>query len=151
MTVELVLLAILLAPWLVTLALVRKPGDPRVRLAGRLGLALAFAAFASAHFLSADSLATMLPPWAPEPGRVIFITGVMEGLIALGLLAPWTRRYAGLAAILVLVCFFPANVYAAVTRADVIGHVQGPAYLLVRAPLQVLLIGWAWWFAVRRG
>jgi len=31
------------------------------------------------------------------------------------------------------------------------GHGAGPAYLLLRVPFQFLLIGWAYWFAVRRG
>jgi len=31
------------------------------------------------------------------------------------------------------------------------GHNLGPMYLLVRVPLQLILIGWAYWFAVRSG
>jgi hypothetical protein len=29
------------------------------------------------------------------------------------------------------------------------GHTWGPVYLLIRAPLQALLVAWTWWFAVR--
>jgi uncharacterized membrane protein len=44
-----------------------------------------------------------------------------------------------------------ANVYAAINRVDMGGHGAGPMYLLVRAPFQLLLIGWAYGFAVRTG
>jgi uncharacterized membrane protein len=30
------------------------------------------------------------------------------------------------------------------------GHGAGPIYLAVRLPLQLVLIGWTWWHAVRR-
>jgi uncharacterized membrane protein len=33
---------------------------------------------------------------------------------------------------------------------DIGGHAAGPAYLLIRLPLQLILIAWAWWFGVRR-
>ncbi|MGJ3231817.1 MAG: DoxX family protein [Oceanicaulis sp.] len=150
MTVELIILSILAGPWLVTLALVRAPGDARAIAAGRYGLAAAFAFFAVAHFTVTDTMATMFPPWVPAPERIVQATGVIEGLIALGLVIPRTRRWAGIAAIAVFICFFPANVYAAFTRADVIGHAWGPVYLLIRTPFQLLLIFWAWWFVVRR-
>lgn len=151
MTVELIILAILAGPWLATYALVRRFGDPRVVRAGRIGLALAFAFFAIAHFTVTGAMATMFPPWVPQPELIVYATGAIEGLIALGLMVPRTRRWAGIAAIAVFICFFPANVYAAFTRADVIGHAWGPVYLLIRTPFQVLLIFWAWWFVVRRG
>lgn len=150
MSVELIILVILTGPWLATLAWVRTPGDARVVAAGRIGLALAFAFFSAAHFTVTDTMATMFPPWVPEPRLIVYATGVIEGLIALGLMVPQFRRYAGMAAIAVFICFFPANVYAAFTRADVIGHAWGPVYLLIRTPFQALLIFWAWWFVVRR-
>ncbi|MFW6300018.1 MAG: DoxX family protein [Oceanicaulis sp.] len=151
MSVELTILAILVGPWLATLALVQARGEPRVVAAGRYGLAAAFAFFAVAHFTVTDTMAAMFPPWVRAPERLVQVTGVIEGLIAPGLVVPKTRRRAGIAAIAVFLCFFPANVYAALTRADVIGHARGPVYLSVRTPFQALLIVWAWWFVVRRG
>ena len=38
----------------------------------------------------------------------------------------------------------------AIRRVDMGGHNLGPMYLLVRVPLQLILIGWVYWFAVRR-
>jgi uncharacterized membrane protein len=67
-----------------------------------------------------------------------------------GLLIPGYSRVAGLCAILFLIAVFPGNIYAAVNRVEMGGHSAGPAYLFVRAPFQLLLIGWAYWFAVRQ-
>jgi uncharacterized membrane protein len=149
MTIELIILAILVTPFLAMLALVRAPLDARAIAAGRLGLAAAFVFFAAGHFMATETLATMFPPFVPRPELIVYVTGIVEALIAMGLIVPQTRRLAGIAAICVLIAFFPANIYAAFMRADVIGHAWGPVYLLIRAPFQLLLIGWAWWFVLR--
>ena len=52
-------------------------------------------------------------------------------------------------AIAVLVGFFPANIYAALNQTGMGGHLWGPVYLLIRGPLQALLIWWTWYYAVR--
>ncbi|MGX6649072.1 DoxX family protein [Maricaulaceae bacterium MS644] len=150
MTIELIILAILVTPFLATLAFVRAPSDPRAIAAGRLGLAAAFVFFAAGHFMATQAMATMFPPFVPEPELIVYATGIVEALIAVGLVLPQTRRLAGMAAIIVFIAFFPANIYAAFMRADVIGHAWGPVYLLIRGPFQLLLIVWAWWFVVRR-
>jgi uncharacterized membrane protein len=150
MTIEPIIVAILVTPFLVTLAFVRAATDPRVIAAGRLGLAAAFVFFAAGHFMATQAMTTMLPPFVPEPELLVYVTGIVEALIAIGLILPQTRRLAAIAAICVFIAFFPANIYAAFTRADVIGHAWGPAYLLIRGPFQLLLIGWVWWFVLRR-
>ncbi|VTU36574.1 putative membrane protein [Variovorax sp. PBL-H6] len=48
------------------------------------------------------------------------------------------------AAAIVLVAFFPANVYAALQHVPMGGHAWGPIYLLVRAPLQIFILWWIW-------
>jgi len=52
--------------------------------------------------------------------------------------------------LLVLVGFFPANIYAAWVQAPVGGHAWGLVYLWVRAPLQIVLVAWAWRFGLER-
>jgi len=50
---------------------------------------------------------------------------------------------------LFMLAVLPANIYAALKQVGMGGHVQGPRYLLVRIPLQVVLMAWAYWFAVQ--
>jgi uncharacterized membrane protein len=85
----------------------------------------------------------------PQRLALVHATGVLEIAIALGLFLRRWRTLSAWAAALVLVAFFPANVYAAFQHAPMGGHAWGPAYLLVRAPLQLVLLGWTWWFLLR--
>jgi uncharacterized membrane protein len=149
MTTPLLMLAILTVPLLIVWRLRSLGLQVSLATGGVIGLALAFLLAASAHFFAPHALAEMLPPFVPARQLLIYLTGVLELALAVGIALPATRRLAGLAAIATLVAFFPANIYAAFAHVEVGGHAWGPVYLLIRAPLQALLIAWAWWFAVR--
>jgi uncharacterized membrane protein len=79
----------------------------------------------------------------------VLATGVLEIAIALALFSPRWRRAAGWAAAAVLVAFFPTNIYAAFQHAPMGGHAWGPAYLLIRGPLQLFILGWIWVWVLR--
>jgi uncharacterized membrane protein len=149
MTTPLLMLAILTVPLLIVWRLRGLGLQVALATGGVMGLVLVFLLTASAHFLDPVALAEMLPPFVPARLPLIYLTGVLEIALAIGIALPATRRLAGFAAIATLIAFFPANVYAAFANAEVGGHAWGPVYLLIRAPLQALLIGWTWWFAVR--
>jgi uncharacterized membrane protein len=117
---------------------------------GQISLALLFAFTGLGHFIQTNQMVEMLPPFVPARTGIIWASGVLEWLLALGLSMPRHARFAGLCAIAFLVLVFPGNVYAAINRVEMGGHGACPAYLLVRAPFQVFLIAWAYWFAVRQ-
>ena len=146
MITPLIMLAILSIPLLLT-KLWGKPGQTAA--AAAVGLGLLFLFTASGHFTQTTAMIAMLPSWVPWRREIVLATGVLEALTALGLLVPATRRPAGWAALAMLVGFFPANVYAAVNHTGMGGHVSGPEYLLVRAPLQAVLIAWTYWLVLR--
>jgi uncharacterized membrane protein len=139
-TTPLIMLALMVGPWL----------GRRTQAAGVLGLVLLFAFTASGHFLQTEVMAEMLPPWVPARVALVYATGVLELAIAIALLLPDTRRAAGWMAAAVLVLFFPANIYAAMNHVPMGGHAWGPVYLLVRAPLQLAILMWVYWFTIRR-
>ena len=143
------MLTLLAVPLLIVWRLRSLGVDVSLGTGGIAGLVLMLLLTASAHFFTPQALAGMLPPFVPLRLALVYLTGVLEIALALGIALPATRRAAGLAAIAMLVLFFPANVYAAFAHASVGGHAWGPVYLLIRAPLQALLIAWTWWFAVR--
>jgi uncharacterized membrane protein len=91
----------------------------------------------------------MLPPWVPARVPLVHLTGVLEWALALGFFIPETRRSAGWMAIAVLAVFFPANIYAAINFVPMGGHAWGPEYLVVRAPLQLAILLWTYWFTIR--
>lgn len=143
MTTPIIILALLLAPW----ALFSFLGRPRT--GGVIGLALSFLFFAVGHFALTDSMVAMLPPFVPFRAPLVYATGALEIGLAAGLLFPFSRRFAGLGCAAALVLFFPANIYAATNYVGSGGHQWGPVYLLIRGPLQALLLWWTWFFAIR--
>jgi uncharacterized membrane protein len=149
MTTPLIMLAILAMPLLIVWNLRRMGLNVALGVGGVIGLVLVFLFTASGHFVQTRPMAEMLPPFVPWRVPLVYLSGVLEIALALGIAMPATRRLAGLAAIAILVLFFPANVYAAYAQVDMGGHAWGPVYLLIRAPLQALLIAWTWRFAVR--
>jgi uncharacterized membrane protein len=149
MTTPLIMLAILAVPVLIVWTLRLRGLNVNLAGAGVSGLVVTFLFTASGHFIQPGPMAEMLPPFVPARLPLIYLTGLLEIALAIGIALPATRRVAGLAAMVVLVLFFPANVYAAFAYVDMGGHAWGPLYLLIRAPLQALLIAWTWWFAVR--
>jgi uncharacterized membrane protein len=110
----------------------------------RVGLSLFFIFTSIGHFVRAGEMAEMLPPSVPFRTGIIYITGILELLGAIGLWIPRLVRLTGFCLILMLICFLPANIYSAFGRVDFGGHGEGPAYLLLRVPFQFLLIWWTY-------
>ena len=146
------LVAVLLAPTLARVLLNRLAGRSVIeaKAAGRAGLSLVFLITGLAHFVQTEAMALMIPPWVPGRIPLVYATGVLELAAAAGLQISRLVRTTGICLLLFLVLVFPANIYSAVQQVNFGGHAMGPVYLLARAPLQVVLFGWTWWFAVRR-
>ncbi|MFD2786853.1 DoxX family protein [Hymenobacter rubripertinctus] len=112
----------------------------------RLLLALFFLTAGLMHFLRPEGFLRIVPPYLPHPLLLVHLSGAAEIAGALGLLVPATRRWAAWGLIALLVAVFPANVYMLQTGGA--GMVVPEWALWVRLPLQLVLLGWAWW--VRR-
>ena len=140
-----IILTLLLLPyWLLTFAQVPE------MLRGRVGIALVFAFTGVGHFIKTAAMTQMLPAWVPLRLPLVYITGIFELLAAVAILVTPLARHVGWALCAFLLLIVPSNIYAAWQRVDFGGHAAGPAYLLVRIPLQLFLIGWVYWFAVRQ-
>ena len=150
MSTPVILLILMTAPYLVlrTLNMITERGFD-VRGAGALGLALLFIVTGIGHFTDTAAMAQMLPSWIPVRVAIVYITGVLEFAIAAGFLFNKTRRITGWIAVTILVLFLPANVYAAIQRVPMGGHALGPVYLLIRVPLQLIILAWVYWFTIR--
>ncbi len=118
-------------------------------IGGRVGIFAVFLFTASGHFFKTESMLPMLPPLVPARRALIYLSGAVEVLLAIAVLALRDPFYVGLCAIIYLISIFPSNIYAAIQRVPFGGHSMGPRYLFVRLPLQALLIFWAYWFTVR--
>ena len=151
MTTPLIILAILVLPLAIArLSATRSGARIDARLGGVVGLSMSFVFFGVGHFAQTQPMSEMLPAWVPMRVPLIYVTGLLEWGLAAALLTHRYRRLAGWACIAVLVLFFPANIYAALNSVGMGGHQWGPVYLLIRAPLQLILIGWTYWFTLRK-
>ena len=141
-------LAIIVA-LLVGASLVARACGAPPALAGRIGITAVFAFTALGHFLKHDDMTAMIPPSLPGRSAAVYLSGLLEALLAILVLAPVYAKAAGMALCIFLVLVTPVNVYAALKRVDFGGHAGGPRYLLIRLPVQFGLIGWIYWFAIR--
>lgn len=115
----------------------------------RIGLALFMFVAGIAHFVAPRPYIQHLPDVVPFRPELVAITGVVELVLAAGLIGPRRfRRPAGMALAAFLMLVFPANVYAAVSQVPIDGVPTG-WIRWARLPLQLPLIAAAVW-SVRR-
>ena len=80
------------------------------RLPAVVGLFLGFAGIT--HFANPSFFNDIVPPWLPpSPEFWTYISGIAEIVTALLLLRPATRRAGGIAALLLFIAVYPANLY----------------------------------------
>jgi uncharacterized membrane protein len=153
MTTPAIMLMLLTGPYLLLELAGRSRGrevlDASTR--GCLGITLVFLFTGTGHFVQTEGMVRMLPPWVPAAVPLVYITGVIELAAAIAVLRPRFRRLTGCGLAAMLVGFLPVNIYAAVNRVGMGGHEWGPVYLLIRVPLQLILLWWVWRFAIRSG
>ena len=150
MTTPIIMLVLMTAPYFAVRILAALTGRDRdTRGAAAIGLGILFMFTGVGHFIQTEPMAQMLPPWVPARVPLVYLTGILEFAIAVGFLVPKLRRVTGWVAAIVLVLFFPANVYAAIHHVPMGGHAWGPVYLLIRAPLQAIILFWVYWFTIR--
>jgi uncharacterized membrane protein len=140
------LLLLLLVPYLVLTLLGKwnstfQIGSPK---RARVGLSLFFLFTSIGHFIRTEAMAEMLPPSLPYRTGLIYLTGILELLGAVGVWIPGLTRLTGLLLILMLIGILPSNIYSAINRVDFGGHGAGPAYLLIRIPFQLFVIWWTY-------
>ena len=94
------------------------------------------------HFIKPAYYMAIMPPYIPWHLQLVYITGVCEILISLFLIPKSTRRVTAWILIALLIAIFPANIQMTINYAN-----EGnPAlwYTILRLPVQLLLIWWAW-------
>ncbi len=108
-------------------------------------MALFYCVMGVLHFVATDSFVAIMPAWLPWHVELVWVSGVAEITLALGLLPTRTRPWAAWGLVLLLLAVFPANVNMALHEIPV-GHAPPRWIAWGRLPLQALLIAWAWWY-----
>ena len=121
-------------------------------LSGRIAMAVMLAFTAIGHFAFTKGMTMMLPDFIPFKTEVIYLTGAIEIIAAVGLLIPGLKVWTGWALILFFILLLPGNIKAAIDHIDYQKATfdgNGPAYLWFRIPLQILFIVWTYFSAIR--
>lgn len=150
MLTPIIILCILVSPLAVAFVLAKLTDKTtNTQKYANWGLACSFVFFSIGHLVQAEGMVEMLPPWVPERLTLIYLTGLLELLVAVALVIPTWQTRAAAMAIAILIVFFPANIYAAFNAVGLGGHQWGPSYLWIRTPLQAVLIGWAYFLCLK--
>lgn len=150
MTTPIIILILLTSPLVVAFLISKIRGiELNINKYALWGLGFAFIFFSIGHVVKTEGMVEMLPPWVPFRLPIIYLTGLLEIIIGIALFLPKIQVHAAKAAIIVFVVFFPANIYAALNSTGLGGHQWGPVYLLIRLPLQLILIAWAYFLGIK--
>jgi uncharacterized membrane protein len=116
-------------------------------LSARIGMCAMLIFTAIGHFAFTKGMAMMIPPIIPSKNEIIYLTGLLEILLGIGLLIPKLSVYSGWVLIALFIVLLPANIYSAIKHIDYQKGTfdgNGLNYLWFRIPLQILFIIWTY-------
>ncbi|HEX8318227.1 DoxX family protein [Longimicrobium sp.] len=112
--------------------------------ASRMVLAAIFVVAGVLHFAITDMYVRVMPPYLPWPRELVMVSGVCQVAGGVGLCMPRLRRAAGWGLVLLLVAVWPANLQMYADARASGDPLLGVMLLLLRLPLQLVLIWWVW-------
>jgi uncharacterized membrane protein len=102
------------------------------------------------HFVFPELYVQIIPPVLPGALALVYLSGIAEIVVGIGIVIPRTRQYAAWATVALLVAIFPANIYMATSGVVIEGMPGGgnPSEVArwIRLPLQGVLVLWALWY-----
>ncbi|MGV3509276.1 MAG: DoxX family protein [Sphingobacteriaceae bacterium] len=146
-------LIVLLVSFIVSLLIIKAiRGQYQFALSARIAMAIMLMFTSIAHFLFNKGMAMMMPDFIPYKEGIVYLTGFIEIIAAIGLLVPGFRSITGWLLIVFFVMLLPANIYAALRhinyeKATFDGN--GLSYLWFRIPLQFVFIVWVYISSIR--
>lgn len=126
-------------------------GEWKYTISGNIAMCCMLLFTSVAHFAFTKGMVLMMPSIIPFKKEMVYLTRVLELLLAIGLALPQTRYIASIIVIIFFIFLLPANISAAVRhvnieKADFTG--DGLGYLWFRIPLQLIFILWVWLFNI---
>ena len=110
----------------------------------RVMLAVFFIVAGCLHFIYPANYMKVMPPWLPAHHLLVLISGGFEIAGGIGVLIRPLRRLAGIGLILLALAVLPANVQMLLNALADGTALLGLVLLVLRLPLQFLLIYWIW-------
>lgn len=121
-------------------------------LSARIAMSIMLLFTAIGHFAFTKGMSMMIPKFIPFKENFVYLTGIFEILLAIGLLMPKLKVISGWTLIVFLLLMLPANIYASMNNVNYQKGTfdgNGIMYLWFRIPLQILFIIWAYISTIR--
>tara|TARA_B100000809_G_scaffold97161_1_gene95676 strand:+ start:1724 stop:2176 length:453 start_codon:yes stop_codon:yes gene_type:complete len=121
-------------------------------LSARIAMSIMLVFTAIGHFAFTKGMSMMIPKFIPFKEIFVYLTGIFEILLAIGLLITKFKTVSGYALIIFLLLMLPANIYASVNNVNLQKGTldgNGVMYLWFRIPLQILFIIWTYTSSIR--
>ncbi len=146
-------LIVLLTSFLIGLILIKLLNKKfKWQLAGRIAMAIMLSFTAIGHFVFIEGMTAMIPDFIPLKRELVYLTGILEITLGLGLLIPKLKLKSGWILILFFIAILPANIKASMENINYqTGELDGNGleYLWFRIPLQVFFIVWVFFTAIK--
>lgn len=146
-------LVMLLSSFVITIfvvKIVKKEYD--FAFSARIAMSIMLCFTAIGHFAFTKGMSMMIPPFIPFKTSFVYLTGLFEIFLAVGLLIPKLKVISGWTLIVFLLLMLPANVYASIHNVNYQKGTldgNGLSYLWFRIPLQFLFIAWTYFSSIR--
>lgn len=109
-------------------------------------LGLLFIIAGANHFRTPKIYERIMPPYIPSPSLAVLLSGIAEMLAGFLLLNPETQKMGAWSMIAMLVLFFSVHIYMIQNEK---ASLKLPKWVLIlRIPLQFLLIYWAYQYSL---
>jgi len=99
------------------------------------------------HFAQPDPFIRIVPGFLPAPALLVYLSGVIEILLGIGLLVPATRQFSAWGLVALFIAVYPANLNMAINHIQIAGIPDAWWVQAIRLPFQFVLIAWAYWLA----
>lgn len=145
-------LVVLLVAAIVTLYTIHfVSGGWNYLMAGNVAMAIMLWFTALGHFMYWRGMAMMIPGFVPAKRTMVYLSGILEIILAIGLIVPSTRRLSADLLILFFLLVLPANINAAQKSVNYQAanyEGRGINYLWLRIPMQIFFILWVAYFGI---
>lgn len=98
------------------------------------------------HFLAPEPFISIVPGFLPFPAALVYISGVLEIALGVGLMVPRLRTLSAWGLIALFIAVYPANINMALTPVEMGGIPDVWWVHAIRLPLQFVLMAWAYWY-----
>ncbi|WP_047789353.1 DoxX family protein [Tenacibaculum mesophilum] len=105
------------------------------------------------HFLFTDGMSKMIPNFIPLKPTLVLATGILEIILAIGLLLPVYQKTTAWILIFFLLLMLPANIKASLENLNYqtgTYNGKGLSYLWFRIPLQLFFIVWVYFSTLKK-